>query len=71
MGGAFMGTDKTRALDDGHTLDAPIHDWLDIFQGAEAPAAKQTQPSLPFAEWCCLPLVALAVLGDILFQFMR
>jgi hypothetical protein len=64
--------DKSRVLD-GRAWAGQLLQWLELFPEADAKpdTAAQTAPLLSFSQWCCLPLVVLAVGGDILVQFLR
>lgn len=67
-----MIADKSRELEGGAAPTSQLQEWLQLFpQTGAQRVAGESRPFPPFSQWCCVPLVALAVIGDILVQFLR
>ena len=60
----------------GSDLGSLVGDWLDPFAGqAETAAvsdrAVEGEESLPFSEWCVVPVALAFIIGDMILQFMK
>ncbi len=64
------GRSESEQVFDAPGLTDKFSQWLNIFVGAGAQATAETvDQSIPFANWCCIPFVALIVIGDMALQF--
>jgi hypothetical protein len=59
------GAKSERALETPGLADQLV-EWLDIHAATTETSAT---PSIPFADWCCIPFVALIVIADMALQF--
>src|ERR1043165_8796152 len=65
--------DKTIAQTHGSDAMDQVSGWLDMFPETadQAAATERTESSafsIPFSDWCIIPVALLFILGDMLFQ---
>jgi hypothetical protein len=73
-----VSTDRTIAKPQVSDEVAEVSGWLDMFpETADSAAATQQvqkvqeaqTSSIPFSEWCVIPVAVFIIIADMLFQF--
>ena len=69
-----MSTDKTIAKPQVSDEVAEVSGWLDMFpetadRAAATEKVQEAEASIPFSEWCVIPIAVLIIVADMLFQF--